>query len=470
MQEKRDLIVMQEDSGVIRVVQGENGIIGFGGNGVYRGGLNKRRIIYGFLIFLGLMWLCTVISKSIYASKLPVVLTDRPAEKYIEHIVETDGIVVAGEKKPLTVLSGVRVEKILVQVGDKVEEGDILFTVDLDDLKESIKEKEIQISKLQLQVDTLNQNAALASQKKTLEEERAREDYDEQARYYNDLVGRAAEEVNKIEKKIEEAGGEEASEELKEALKAAAYAEADAKRARDNIIKEAGRRVEDILLPDNTDSTLASYKLELAGLQEELAKYKEIESNEGQISSKAGGFITDINISEGNRVSDSAVMLLADESIPYQFKATIDKEQKKYVGLKDKVSLKLEGVSRDIDLSVENLAESETMPGNYEINMDLPEGIGMPGLSGTIRHSEPGDKYYCCVDPYAVYENNGRTYVYVVKEREGILGMEYYIEEVNVKVLDQNENWAALQGALDSDSQVVISATKAIKNGDIVRF
>ena len=48
--------------------------------------------------------------------------------------------------------------------------------------------------------------------------------------------------------------------------------------------------------------------------------------------------------------------------------------------------------------------------------------------------------------------------------------MEYYVEEVSVKILDENENWAAVEGALDSESQVIISATKEVQNGTIVRY
>ncbi|MCH5251020.1 MAG: biotin/lipoyl-binding protein [Lachnospiraceae bacterium] len=437
---------------------------------------NKKRIIYGFFIFLALMWLCTIISKSIYASKLPIVSTTSPEEKYIEHIVEAEGIVIAGEKAPITALSGLRIERIMVQTGDRVEEGDVLFAVDLEDLKDIINEKETQIAKMQLQIDAINHNKELANQKKALEEERAREDYDAQARYSNTLVGRASEEVAKAEREIEEElennGSEEASEALRDALQAAAYAEADAKWARDNAIKEAGRRVEDAQLPDNEDSTLSGYQLEITALREDLSKYKEIEAAGGQITAGISGLITDINISEGNRTSDSAVMLFADDDVPFKFKSSINNEQKKYLGLNDKVSLKLEGVRKNLELSVEYLTESSAMPGNYEIYISLPEGIGSPGLSGTLTHSEVGEKYRTCISPYALRQDVGgtRTYVYIVKEREGILGMEYYIESINVKVLDENENWVAIEGGLDKDSRIVESSTIEVKNGDIVRY
>lgn len=432
------------------------------------GEVRKKKIIVSFCIFMGFMWLCTVVSKSIYASKLPVVSVTQIEQKYVEHIVEVEGIVVAGDKNPITALSGLRVDKVMVQVGDRVEEGDVLFTVDMEDLEEIMAQKQTQITRLQLQVDTILQNDELARQRRALEEERARADYDALARREDTLVGRAEEEVNQAEHDIEEQTGED--EVLKDAYQAAAYAEADARWQRENSMKDAGRRVEDILLPETADSTLSNYQLELAGLREDLARYQEIKDMEGQITAGQGGLITDISISVGARIPDSAVMLMADDTVPCQFKTMLSKEQKSYVGLYDKVSLRLDGSSKEKDVSVDYLSESETMPGNYEIYINLPEGVGTPGLSGTMTHRETGEKYSCCISPAAIHKEGSRSYVYVVKEREGILGMEYYVVEINVRVLDENEDWAAVEGALDSESQIIISATKEVHNGDIVRF
>ncbi len=429
-------------------------------------GNRKKKIVAGFFIFLVFMWLCTVISKSIYASKLPIVSTESIEQKYVEHIVKVDGIVIAGEKSPVTAISGLRVEHLSVQVGDSVEEGDVLFTIDMEDLTDLI-EKEAAISKLQTQIDTVLQNEELARQKKELEEQRAREDYDALARREDTLVGRGAEEVNQAEKDLENAGDDEA---LQDALQQAAYAEADAKWQRETAMRDAERRVEDIIAPESEDSTLEVNRLELAGLQEDLAPYLDIREEEGRVLSPMSGIITDIYVSTGGRTSDSAVLLLADDSVPCQFKTTLTQEQKKYVGLNDEVSLKLDGSSKEKEATVDYLSESSTMPGNYEVYINLPEGMGVPGLSGTMSRAESGEKHYCCVTPAAVHEEGSRHYVYVVKERDGILGKEYYAEQVNVMVLDENENWAALEGALNDDSVIISSSTKEVKNGDVVRL
>ncbi|MCM1124403.1 MAG: biotin/lipoyl-binding protein [Eubacterium sp.] len=427
----------------------------------------KKRIMAGFFIFLGVMWLCTVISKSIYASKLPIVSTESIQQKYVEHIVKTDGIVIAGEKSPVTVLGGLRVDGLAVQVGDRVEEGDVLFTIDLADLAEMMSEKQMAIAKLQTQIDTILENEELARQKRELEEQRAREDYDALARREDTLVGRGAEEVNQAEKDLADNGDDEA---LKDALQQAAYAEADAKWQRETAMKEAARKVEDITAPENADSTLEVSRLELSDLWEELSRFQKIKDAEGRITAPMNGIITDISIITGGRTSDSAVMLLANDSVPCQFKTVLTQEQKKYVGLNDDVTLKLDGSSREKEATVDYLSESSAMPGSYEVYIDLPERTGVPGLSGTMSRAESGEKHSCCVTPTAVYKEGARSYVYVVKERDGILGKEYYAEQVNVRVLDENESWVALEGGLDNDSVIITSSTKKVENGDVVRL
>lgn len=441
----------------------------------------KRKIIAWFFVFLGAMWLCTVISKSIYASKLPIVSTESIENKYVEHTVSVDGIVVAGEKNPVTALAGLRVEKLMVQVGDQVEEGDILFTIDMEDLASIMEEKQTAISKIQKQVDTILANEELARQKKALEEQRAREDYDELARHEDTLVGRAAEAYSQIKDEIGEQregafteDGEyisgAADESLEDALQQAAYAEADAKWQRDTAIKDAGRKVEDILAPENEDATLEVSRMELAELRADLSLYQEIKDGNGEIKAERGGMVTDLYITTGGRTADSAVMLLADDSVPCQFKTTLTQEQKKYVGLNDQVSLKLDGSSREKEAVIDYLAESSTAPGSYDVYINLPEGTGVPGMSGTMSHTETGEKHSCCVTPSAVNTVDNRNFVYVVKEREGILGMEYYVEQLSVTVEDQNDNWVALDAPLDKEDRILNSSTQEIKNGSVVRL
>ena len=427
----------------------------------------KKKIGAGLALFLVFMWLCTLISKSVYASRLPMVTTCRTDSKYIEHVVEAEGIVEAGSKLPVTVLGGLRVAEVFVQNGDRVEEGDLLFTVDLEDMKGIMADQELACQKIQLQIDAILHNRELAQEKKALDEARAREDYDALARYQDTLVGRAAEDVVQAEEALEEQPDDEL---LKRQLQAAAYAEADAKWNRDNTMKDAGRRVEDTVSEEDEDAALAVYRAELAGTQEKLAAYQEILNGEGKITAPLSGMITDVYVQTGGRVPDTASFLVADSDAPCQFRVTLTKEDKTYVNLNDDVKLKL-GDRREINASIDYLAENENAPGAFTALLRLPEETGTPGQSGTITCAKAGEKRPCCIPLLALHENpGGSSYVYVVSEREGILGMEYYVEEINVSVADKNDKLAAVEGALSEESRIIQSADKEIQKGDVVRL
>lgn len=429
---------------------------------------NMKKLLIGFAIFMIFMLACTLISKSIYAYRLPMVSTIVPESKYIEHIVEVDGIIVAGGEKPVTCLPGLRVNSVQVHVGDRVEEGDVLFRIDLADLEQLMAEKQGEIAKVSLSINTILENQELARQKKELELARAREDYDTTSRLQDTEVGRAAESYVQAEKDMQENGDDE---EAADALQRAAYDEADAKAERDEAVKQAGRRVEDALLPDTAASDLEAAQLELSGLQDSLAELQRIMDSQGIVTASSGGIVTEISLGAGDRIPDTAMLLISDEALPCQLKVTITKDQKKYIGLGDQVTVKLEGQSKELEATIDYLAESKSVPEGFEVLINLPENTGVPGVSGTISRSEPGEKYKLCIPPTALYKRDDRYYVYVLKEREGILGEEYYVEEVSVKVLDQNENWAAIEeGALDQESRIITSSTKEISKGDVVRW
>lgn len=435
----------------------------------------KKKIFVGFALFLGLMWVCTLVSKSIYATKLPMVRTAVMEEKYIEHRVEAEGVVVEGGKQAVTAVSGLRVEAIRVHAGDRIEEGDLLFQIDLEDLKETIKEKQTEIDKLSMQVNAILENQELARQKKEIQEARAREDYDTTARQKDTDIGRAADVYARAMEDLEDTEdlSEEDRQARQDALQSAAYQEADAMRERDKAVKDIQRNIEDLQFPEASDATLSVTQTEIAQRKEDLSIYRKLLEEQGEVKAAAAGMITDIYVDAGDRIPEGAVMMMTDDTIPCQFKVILDKDQKKYVGSGDQVTVKLDGSRKELETEAAYFSESKTMPGSFETFIDLPENMGVPGLSGTLTRSERGEKYHTCVSPQVIYSNTdiNKYYIYVLKEREGILGSEYYAEEVSIKILDQNEDWAAISSSeLDSSSQIIVSADKEFKKGDVVRW
>lgn len=130
-----------------------------------------------FLVFLAVMWLCTIISKSIYVANLPRVNVQTPEKKYVEHVIKAEGIVISGGERAVNTIAGLRVSSIKVQEGDAVKEGDVLLEIDLEDLTSIISEKESELVKLQYHLADAQYNEVLNAQKKEIARLWAEEDY-----------------------------------------------------------------------------------------------------------------------------------------------------------------------------------------------------------------------------------------------------------------------------------------------------
>lgn len=535
--------------------------------GLFRG---RRKTVAGFVFFLVLMWVCTLVSKVIYTSKLPQVQAAEAERKKIEHIVESDGIVKQGSERAIHTLAGLRVEKISVRAGDTVEKGEVLFTLDQEDLAELIETKELEAAKLEYQIADLQKNRQLAAQEKDRQRERAGEDYETAVNAAGREAGRADEALQEAEQKLrrhledgvdvtspegreravqeyenwvkygneleatvsgnrvsvaekekrlaalqgngsqqEIASAQKELETAKEDLQTAqaayekyqqnpmqkpdftsedaakkawetekssleggvrdaGYGKEDALLSGEAGIRNAERNQEDALAQSQADSTLEIYQLELKNLKKEIEKYRGIYRAEGQVVSEVDGTVTKIHLTAGERTTDGAAVVCADKEIPYQFETLLAREQKKYVNQGDTVTLKT--AQGEEELEVDYMEEDGS--GSYRAVVYLPQGKGELGMSGTMRRSAASESYNCCIPAAALHsENNGRYFIYVVGERDGILGKEYYAQLRYVEVLDQNESYAALkEGALSGEEQVITGYDKEIVNGSAIRY
>lgn len=555
----------------------------------------KVWIIFG--IFLLFMFACTLISRVVYASKLPQVSVAKPGRMTISHQVEAEGIVHQGREYAVNVLSGLRVRTVYAHVGDKVTTDSLLFDIDVDDLEEQIREKELAVKKLQLQISDQEKNRALQEQKDELENIRAQEDYESTADEEQVKIDRAELEKRKAERDLkelkdnpvsvtpdeerkaaqekydvwakeaerlkaemdaakaeldaaqgkvreleettgmlgagtedmqdgEDSGGsstaltddtalkeakdgeaeakkkydeakaayddymkapvakpdysaedaalsdwEKEKRALEDTANAAALAENDARAAMEKAMESAGRNLEDAEEEGLADSSLEINRLELSFLQEELDAYKKVLEAGGQVFPAADGIVTGIQVNPGERVPDGAAVVCADLSSPMQFSASLTKEQKKYVNQGDLAELSL-GNGKGEEYQVDYIAENEVNPEVYEARILLEEGVGTIGQSGKFTVDVQSEMYQCCIPVAALREDaNHRKFVYIVSERSGILGTELAAEAVYVKVLDQNDSYAAIEeGVIDSETELITDSTEAIEDRAVIRY
>ncbi len=488
---------------------------------------NKIRL---FGLFLTFMLLCTLISRSVYASALPQVDTERPQSSAIAHVVEADGVVEAGGQTAVTVLSGLRCEAVLVHEGDRVDADTALFRVDRESLEEKIETYEREMERLRLEIQAQEQNRQLEARQRDMQRQRAQEAYDS-VKDNSDLAVKRAEDdlasassaLSEAEREfvawqnaqkesqpeqpeqtdqLEQPGqteppaeteaqpseGETAestaaaaggkSEEdweaelasLRQAVETAKRTLEDARRSRDGALAEAAQNIEDAQGEPAADSSLEINRLNLAAIEEEQQGYRELLEADGLIFPEKEGIVTSLLVSPGEWIPDGAAVMMADLDSPLRFVASLTEQDRRYVSRGDAVSLKL-GSSRR-KAAVAYLEESEQNPGEVKATILLDEGEGQLGQSGTLLAEKRSDTYACVVPLEAVHTDaNQRRYVYVMGQRSGILGAEYIARKVYVNILDQNASQAALEeGAVGADEEVITAASAELADGIVVRY
>lgn len=257
---------------------------------------------------------------------------------------------------------------------------------------------------------------------------------------------------------------------LEDKIMAAQRAVEDAEDALEKAKLEADRGLEDSMRPELSDSSLGIYRLDLEAAREELAKLQDLVKAEGLISAEQAGIVTRVGVAAGENTPAGAAVVFADTGKPLQFEVILDKEDKKYVNQGSSARVSLGSVETEV--TVDYLTEEESSPGSFRALMNLPEGVGTIGQSGSFRLSVQSELYNCCISIDALHtDENQRNFVYVLGERSGILGKELTAEKLMVEVLDKNNRYAALQsGALDGNTKVINAADRDFAEGDPVRM
>ncbi len=626
----------------------------------------KKKIVAaaaGLFVFLAV---CTLISKSVYAYRLPQVTTAAASKKSIGKKIELSGTVMQTKDHAVSVLPGVKIETVEVAKGQKMQEGDLLFTVSMEDLEEQILEKRLSIQKLQVQIRTLLENNELLNRKKVTETNRALEDYvgavsendaligrarqkeeqakqdlskhleeepqltkdsdrererDEYARWKEEgmrleervsvlqkQLGQAQEEADRLQKEYDEAikaqgtqgayfseetlredgaapaesedavmtepypesiappesegiapaesesvmetepepestappesestapsepestappepGTDTDLEELKKRLDAAkarrdeierqlkqaqeallkhqaegrtepdfsaedaerkswesqkttlernvesaGWEEEDAVLQKQKALKEAQRKVDDAASPENAQDTLALYQLELDYEQTVLSRYEQLQKAGGKVTAKEDGVLTGVGVSAGADTPDGAAMTYASLEENLKFWMNCPKEQKKYISPGTQGRLLADGIDETLEIGYMEQRED----GSWDAEITLPQNSASMGQGGIFTVDYQSESYSQCVPAEAVYTENGRSYVYVVRRQQGILGEELAAEKRYVTVEENGDRYAALaEGSLKEGEEVVVSTTKALKDGEVIRY
>ena len=245
----------------------------------------------------------------------------------------------------------------------------------------------------------------------------------------------------------------------------------EAVKQRQSTIQSANRTLEDAKAPENVDTATALTanddleEKQLAG--DELQKVMDVN---GKITAPSDGLITKVNVTTGATTPEDTAIRISDQSAGYKFTATLDKASAKYLSKDDKVTLDLGNGTTVEGLTVQSIDVSAEDKNSYELTVSIPAKVKKLGSIATLKVEKASKKYDTCVPLGALHSDGDKYYVYVINEKDTILGTETAVDKVQVDILDKNNEQAAIEGSFSWGQQFVLTSSKTLRNGDRVRL
>lgn len=434
-------------------------------------------------VFFGLMIVLTICSRAASSAVKARVTVTRASRQKISHEISLNGSVEAKNYVLQYVTSGLMVTGVQVSPGQQVEAGDVIFTVDMQKLQESIASIETELNRVdeKERLSVSRAEAAYQDVKANAEEEKARayQTYEKAVAEYQNYInthkktaGVSAEstEERTMNEKAASVYDETVAKELENAVEAEKSAYAAVVREQEKQISAAAdavqRTKEDLNLSQDTDT-----------LEEQLKNLRACAENGGVYRAEYTGVVGQLNVTAGTETAEGIAVMLADAAETVRFVAELPEEYVDEISGDSVITLhgkNMSGIQEDYELS------SATVSGNDGSETDASGGCRADGrYSGeicipvgtkiTVTVDNRSDTFDCCLPLSSLHQKGSSQYfIYVMEKEDAVMGTELTAKEVPVTVLDMNEQYVAVDEMISGD--VIVSSDKDITDGSRVRL
>jgi multidrug resistance efflux pump len=442
----------------------------------------KKKIIKGVGVFLGVILMFTILSKTVYTILLPQVTMDTVKSGMIETKFLTNGkigqdtLTIKGRKVQVKAPSDGTITECFVEEYQPVKKGDRLF---------KIKGDSDQDKKIQQELD----QAALEIQKTSIERKRA-DLLEEKAAAQKKLSAKKTEiEKNTKSYSLINLEGQIKHEEKLAVLNEDLYAlgtlsKSEYEKAREdlNLLKKQKEELEKSTL-EQKDTSLENLKnnvkvieSQLAALDEEaeLANKKleaKIQLNQEVIvTSPIDGIVYEIDAAIGaSALSHEQLGVVIPKDIPITLSFEVTSKQA------DKMK-----VGQEISWSVDNQKEAatiikksydETNPNVTVTNQIAPEIIEALEVDYknykevSVEVISTTQKYDLLVSNSAIITEGVNKYVYSIEKNEGPFETTYSVHKNEVTVVKAGDYMSAITGSLEKKDDIIKNTSKPLREG-----
>lgn len=384
--------------------------------------MKNRKILKAMIFFFIGMAACTYFAWQASLLTTAKVKTERIRNGSLVRKVTGTGRVQSSEKSFQSLPEGQKVAKVLLEAGDLVQKGDAVVQLDLEYLNQSIREQKREVRQAELE---------LKQQKLT-------------AKY----------EAKKIEDSVS-VNQEDSEMSNQESINKAKQSVQEEKRYQKQLAA---------LQREGLELTLESQK-------EQLEKLETWAACDGVVFSQNAGVLEAVGVVEGAITSGTEQIVL--QSGQQEICGEIEEASLGLIKEGCEVTVLIQGEAEEQKIPVEKVGmskEGKMMWYGKIPNQKEAKNYSVNTIISYNYHEKTAGSYEALVPLSALREEQNAAYVLAAEVRAGILGDQYTAIKVPVTVLDQDEDYAAVEGAIGADTLIVSESNKYVEAGDRIRL
>ena len=463
----------------------------------------RQRMMKAGVLLLGLMILFTIISRTAYNMSTALVSTKKPEPQTFTPDVSARGTVTGREEIAVSAEESLRVKTVHVTEGQAVEAGQLLFEVDLQDLMEKMKEKQQELYSLDLQIQGAAESAAFSEKSRQLMLSQAQEDYNRTAARENAAVDgaqaelRQAQEVyqnfiaDAVQPDSNQPDSGQTAEELLAAVQERQAAYDQAVQARDESLYQAQKALDSANLGETKDYSVEQSRITRGQKEEEIARLQALMDVQGRVTAPSKGMVTEVGVKAGSTTSGGGDILLSDLSGGASLTVTFSEDMRKYIREGTQAVVTAENALPGQQAAAERVtiqtitdsnmsgsaaggmeagaAATQQPGGSFRVTVHLSSELFSAGEPAVLKVEAQVSDYDSCVLAEALHLMSGdQYYVNVAEKRSTILGEEWVVRQVSVKLLEKNEKYAAVEG-ISSGQEVITESSRTLEEGSRVK-
>lgn len=429
------------------------------------------KILISFFILIVFF---SILSRAADSVTIPKVTTVTLNSRILEDTLTVDGKIRKDKVVPIFMEPNQKIGNINVYVGQKVSKEDVLVEIDLEYLLQQINQKQSDIQKIELSIQSAELKRQDDEKERNLNIKQAEESYEQIVAIEEAKIEQATIELEQAYSKLYETDSSEISQEELLAI----YDEKQNNlqvliRDKEAAILQAKQVLETAQLESSELLDINEYEVELSKVQNECNQLVNLQENEGMIRASADGIVSKINISIGGMTSNEAAILLEDMNSDNVMVMQIEKDKEEYVAFGQQGTVI--GITED---GTENMYQSATVfetkineenSDLLDVKVNLGQENYMYGSKSSFEIIKSSQQYSDCLPISAIHEDLNGYYVFILEEKKGILGSEEIATAVKIDIIDRNFSMVAIkEQLLLKNEKIIIEINKTIKNGDRV--